>query len=111
VSNSNTNTNAMTKPSSENEESDDQREEPHEGPSDERLEPVEDLVRTLEEPAAKRKPGWLKETVQEAEKIVAPKGTSREIKRPHRFGGYVALLSSISDAEPSSFEEANNLQV
>jgi hypothetical protein len=69
------------------------------------------LERTLEEPLAKRKPGWLKETVQEAEKIVAPKGTFRESKRPRRFGGYVALMSSISDAEPSSFEEADRLQV
>jgi hypothetical protein len=55
-----------TSPSSENEESDDQREEPHEGPSKEPLEPTEELERTLEEPPAKRKPGWLKETVQEA---------------------------------------------
>ena len=51
-------------PSSENEESDDQREEPCEGPSNEPLEPVEVLERNLEEPPAKRKPGWLKETVQ-----------------------------------------------
>jgi hypothetical protein len=49
--------------------------------------------------------------VQEAERIIVPKGTFKESKRPHRFGGYVALLSSISDAEPSSFEEANKLQV
>jgi hypothetical protein len=69
------------------------------------------LERTLEEPPAKRKPGWLKEMVQEAEKIVAPKGTFGESKRPHRFGGYVALMSNISDVEPSSFEEADKSQV
>ena len=56
-------------PSSENEESDDQREEPREGPSNEPLEPAEVLERTLEEPLAKRKPGWFKETVQEAKKL------------------------------------------
>jgi hypothetical protein len=55
------------------------------------------LERTLEEPPTKRKPGWPKETVQEAEKIVAHKGTFRESKRPHRFGGYVALMSSVND--------------
>jgi hypothetical protein len=55
-------------PSSKNEESDDQREEPHEGATDEPLEPTEDLERTLEEPPAKRKPRWLKDIVQEAEK-------------------------------------------
>jgi hypothetical protein len=49
--------------------------------------------------------------VQQAEKIAAPKGTFKESKRPQRFGGYVALISSISDVEPSSFEEANKLQV
>jgi hypothetical protein len=97
--------------SSESEDSNVQREEPHEGPSDEPLEPAEELERTLEEPPAKRKPGWLKETMQEAEKIATPKGTFRESKRPHRFGGYVALMSSISDVEPSSFEELDKLQV
>jgi hypothetical protein len=30
---------------------------------------------------------------------------------PHRFGGYVTLMSNISDSEPSSFEEADKLQV
>jgi hypothetical protein len=69
------------------------------------------LERTLEEPPAKRKLGWLKETMQEAEKIAAPKGTFRESKRPHRFGGYVELMSNISEARPSSFEEADKLQV
>jgi hypothetical protein len=44
------------------------------------------LERTLEEPPTKRKPGWLKETVQEEEKITAPKGTFRESKSPHRYG-------------------------
>jgi hypothetical protein len=52
-----------TSPSSKNEESDNQREEPQEGPSDEPLQPVEELERTLGEPLAKRKPGWIKETV------------------------------------------------
>jgi hypothetical protein len=33
------------------------------------------LERTLEEPPAKKKPGWLKEIVQEAKRIATPKGT------------------------------------
>jgi hypothetical protein len=69
------------------------------------------LERTIEEPPAKRNPGWLKEIVQEAERIVSPTATFRERKRPHRFGGYVALMNNISDDEPSSFEEADKLQV
>jgi hypothetical protein len=64
------------------------------------------LERTLEEPPIKRKPGCLKEIVQKVERIVAPKGTFRERKRPYRFGGYVTLMSGITDAKPSSFEEA-----
>jgi hypothetical protein len=69
------------------------------------------LERNLEEPSAKRKPGWLKEIMQEAERIVSPKGTFKKKKRPHRFGDYVAPMSSISDVEPSSFEEVDKLQV
>jgi hypothetical protein len=46
-------------PSPENEESDDQREELREGLSNNPLEPVEVLERTLEELPAKRKPRWL----------------------------------------------------
>jgi hypothetical protein len=69
------------------------------------------LERNLEEPPAKRKLGWLKDIVRKAKKIVSPKGTFRERKWPHRFGGYVALMSSISDVEPSSFEETDKLQV
>jgi hypothetical protein len=65
----------------------------------------------LKKPPGKRKLGWLKEIVQEDERIAAPKGTFRERKRPHRFGGYVSLMRSISDAKPSSFEEADKLQV
>jgi hypothetical protein len=38
----------LASPSSKNEESDDQREEPHEGPSNEPLEPTEALERTIE---------------------------------------------------------------
>jgi hypothetical protein len=92
-------------PSSENEDSDDKREEPHEGPSNETLEPVEVLEITLEEPPTKRKTRWLKEIMQEVERITTLKGTFRERKKPHRFGGYVALMSNISDTEPYSFEE------
>jgi hypothetical protein len=69
------------------------------------------LEKNLEEPPTKRKPGWINEIVQEVERITAPKGIFRERKRPHRFGGYVALMRSISDAEPSSFEEEEKLKV
>jgi hypothetical protein len=54
---------------------------------------------------------WLKEIVQEEERITSPKGNFKERKRPHRFRGYVALMGSISDAKPSSFEEVYKLKV
>jgi hypothetical protein len=49
--------------------------------------------------------------MQDAKRIAAPKGTFRERRRPHRFGGYVALMRNISDVEPSSFQEEDKLQV
>jgi hypothetical protein len=98
-------------PSYKNEESDDHREEPREGTSNEPLENAKVLERTLEEPIAKRKPMWLIEIVQEAKRIDTPKGTFRERKRPYRFGCHVALMSSISDAKPYSFEKADKLKV
>jgi hypothetical protein len=49
--------------------------------------------------------------MHKAERIADPKGTFRESKRPHRFGGYVALMRNINDAEPSSFEKTDKLQV
>ena len=76
-----------------------------------RLKPAENLERSLEDPPAKRKPTWFKETMQEVEKVIAPKGTFRESKRPHRYGGYVTFISKIINSEPSTFEYAKKLQV
>jgi hypothetical protein len=98
-------------PSSKNEESYDQREELCEGISNDPLESCEALESNIEEPAAKRKLGWIKEIVQKVERQASPKGTFRERKRPHRFGGYVELMSNISDVKPSLFEEEDKLQV
>jgi len=72
-------------------------------------EPAEVLERSLEEPLIKRRPAWFKETLHEAERHVTPSGTFRESKRPEMYASYVALVSNISDAEPSLFEEANKL--
>jgi hypothetical protein len=49
--------------------------------------------------------------MHEEENITTPKGTFRESKRPHMFGGYVALMSNINDTEPYSFEEVDKLQL
>jgi hypothetical protein len=40
-----------------------------------------------------------------------PQGHFQESRPPRRFSSYVALMSSIIDSEPSSFEEATGQQV
>ena len=61
--------------------------------------------------SSKRRPAWARELMQEAEKYGAPDGTFRESKRPKSFSSYVALLSDIIDAKPTSYEEAVKKQV
>jgi hypothetical protein len=70
------------------------------------VEPVLPLERTVLAPPVKRRPAWLQDTLQEAEKHIAPPGTFRESGRPRKFSGYVAQMSHIIDVEPSSYEEA-----
>ena len=86
-------------------DSDSQREDNYDDPMDHitPLELAENLERSLEDPPTKIKPIWFKETMQEAEKLTAPKGTFRESKRPHRYGGYVAFISKIINSEPTTF--------
>ena len=54
----------------------------------------------------KRRLAWARQIIQDAEKYGAPNGSLRESKRPSTYSSYVALLSDIIDAEPSSFEES-----
>ena len=63
------------------------------------------------EVSLKRKPAWARELIQDAERYGAPEGSLRESKRPRIYYRYMALLSDIIDAEPSSFEEAMGKQV
>ena len=49
--------------------------------------------------------------MQEEEKYGAPDGTFKESERPKSFSSYVALLSDIIDAKPTSYEEAVKKQV
>ena len=54
----------------------------------------------------KRRLAWARELIQDAKKYGALDGSVRESKRPRTYSSYVALLSDIIDAKPSSFEEA-----
>lgn len=53
----------------------------------------------------------LRYTLGEAEGPVAPDGISREIKKPKIFSSFVALMSKLIDAKPSTYEEATSQQV
>ena len=77
----------------------------------EAVEPAEPVDMTREAIITRKRPAWLRETLQDAERIAAPGGSFRESKRPHRFSSYMALMSHIIDAEPSSYEEAATQQV
>ena len=54
----------------------------------------------------KRKPAWVREIIQGAERYGAPEENNKERKRTRSYSGYVALLCDVIDKEPSSYEEA-----
>ena len=58
-----------------------------------------------EENTHERRQDWAWEIIQDVEKYGAPDETSIESKRPQPYSSYVALLSDIINAEPSSYKE------
>jgi len=64
-----------------------------------------------EEKVSKKRPTWIRDTLQEAEGHSAPSGSSREKRRLMKFSSYSTLMCHIIDFEPSSFDEADKLQV
>ena len=60
----------------------------------------------------KRKPTWFQETLKEAKELVGePQRLMRESRAPERFGLYLAMVTSITDFEPTNFEQATDQQV
>jgi transposase InsO family protein len=56
----------------------------------------------------RRKTRWVEQTLREAQEYVgAPRTSVRESRAPHRFSSYMALMSELLEAEPSSFQEAS----
>ena len=53
----------------------------------------------------KRKPAWVREIIQEAERYGAPEGSTRTSKRPKPYSSYVALMCDLVDQEANSYEE------
>jgi hypothetical protein len=60
----------------------------------------------------RKKPKWLQDILRDAQGSVGnPKQAVRESKPPERFCSYIAMVSSIRESEPSTFEEATSRQV
>ena len=53
----------------------------------------------------KTRPTWAQGIIQDAKKYGSLDGSFRESKRPRPYSNYVALLSDIIDAKPTSYEE------
>lgn len=62
-------------------------------------------------PEIRKRPTWLRSTLEEAKGHVAPDVIAREIKKPKRFSSYVTLMTNLIDAKPSIYEEAVSQQV
>jgi hypothetical protein len=66
----------------------------------------------LDTTSERKKPKWLRDILSDAQGSVGnPKEAVRESKPPERFCSYIAMVSSIRESEPSTFEEANSRQV
>ena len=75
-------------------------------------EPMDPIDPPPHEPSSSRKrPSWLKGLLDDAEGHVAPWATFRESKKPNRYQGYLTIMSTIIQNEPSSFSDAVKHQV
>ena len=69
-------------------------------------EPLRPVDPPLEKNTHKRKPAWVREIIQGAERYGALEETHRGRKRTRSHSSYVALLCEIINKEPSNYEEA-----
>jgi hypothetical protein len=90
----------LEEPNEENTENENnERDQP-----DHPMEPCENIDSDII-PKSKKRPARLKATLQDAERIKVPEGTSRKSKRPKRFLSYAAYMTKLLDEEPTTFEE------
>jgi hypothetical protein len=55
--------------------------------------------------SGKKKPIWFQDTLKEAKEYVGePHNLMRESIKPDRFGSYLAMVTSITDSKPTTFE-------
>ena len=57
-------------------------------------------------PKTKKQPSWLEATLQDAERLKVPEGTSRKSKRTKILSSYAPYMTDLLDEEPTTFEEA-----
>ena len=62
-----------------------------------------------EQPSGKKKPKWLWDTLKEAQEFGTPKEPVKPIQMLDRLG--MALVASLRDSKPSTFEEASQYHV
>eukprot|EP00253_Pinus_taeda_P003507 PITA_03507 len=75
-----------------------------EGPMD----PTDPLTH---EPSSKRRASWLRETLKDVERHVAPRETFRESRKLNRYQWYLTAMSTIVQSKPCTFEEVVKHQV
>jgi len=61
--------------------------------------------------SSKRRPSWLRETLEDAKRHVAPRGTFCESKKSNRYQGYLTATSTIVQSKPCTFKDAAKHQV
>ena len=59
----------------------------------------------------RKRPSWLRDTLKDAERHMAPRRKFHESKKSNRYQGYLAAMSIIVQSEPGYFEEAIKHQV
>ena len=77
-----------------------------EGRKDETMPDVEGPMDPIDPPPSIRKqPSWLRDTLEDVEGHMAPKGDISESKKLSRYQGYLVAMSNIGQSEPRYFEE------
>ena len=62
-------------------------------------------------PTTRKRPNWLKPTLEDVEGHEAAKGSSRESKKPKSYSGYAAYITKLIEAEPSTFQDVEHEEV
>ena len=97
---------------SSKEDKEDEEAGKQEEPKDELMPDVEGPMDPIDPPPSnKRRPSWLRDTLEDVERHIAPRGTFRESKKSNRYQGYLAAMSTIVQSKPGSFEEVVKHQV